>query len=188
MLRIERVLDLSKEEDREELIAAASDDANLRGLLDDNLADYCAYFPGDDWRRVYSGGMLSIRVAEKLQLGYEIKELVELTAAMKRLKNFEGFENLRAGLENPMQIASTLFEIRVADWCRGRRISTGLAFAPEIIVKERVKRPEFVWHTTLGSCVCECKKANFLQSAFNSRLSRMTELLHRSYGRYQDWD
>jgi hypothetical protein len=132
--------------------------------------------------------MLSIRTTEKLQLGYHIKDVLEFTAAMKRLQHFDGFENLRAGLANPTQIASTIFEIRVADWCLGRCISIGLAFGPEVIVKGRVKRPEFFWQTKLGNCFCECKKANFLQSAFNSRLSRMTQLLDRSYQRYDDWD
>ena len=82
MLRIERILDLSKEQDRQELLAAASDDAELRNLLNQNLDDYCRYFPGDDWQRIYSDGMLSIRVAEKLQLGYDIKHQLELAAAM----------------------------------------------------------------------------------------------------------
>src|SRR5438477_954350 len=101
MLRIERVLELSKQRDRIELLAAASGNAELRNLIEQNLDDYCHYFPGDDWQRIYSGGIVSIRVSEKLQLGYDIKHQLELAAAMKRLEQFPGFENVRAGLTNP---------------------------------------------------------------------------------------
>src|SRR5205807_1951304 len=117
-----------KEEDRKELIAAAADDRRLRSLLKENLPDYCSYFAGEEWQRVHSGGVVNVRISEKAHTGYQIDELLELVCAINRLKKYNGFPTVLPGLKNPTQIDSTIFELRVADWCRSRQVSEGLTF------------------------------------------------------------
>ncbi len=187
MPRLDRPFDLSKQEDRDAFLAAASDDSALSSGVFEHLLDYCIYFPGVDWQRMHSG-IVNVPAGEKLTIGYDIRELLELVAAIKRLKHFGGFETLLVGLNNPTQVASTIFEIRVADWCRGRRVSTGITFSPEVLVKGHRKRPEFLWRTIFGDCFCECKRSNFLQNSFQTRLITMTHLLDGFFKRYPDWD
>ncbi len=147
MLRFDRVLDLSRQTDRKELAAAASDDADLTRLLRENLSDYFTYFPGGAWQRLYSGGVVNIPIGGKAQAGYQIDDLLKLVGAIKHLKEYDGFSTLLCGLKNPTQIDSTIFELRVADWCRGRQVSEGLTFAPHVLVGGHTKQPEFLWHT-----------------------------------------
>ncbi|MEP6636784.1 MAG: hypothetical protein ABJB97_08670 [Acidobacteriota bacterium] len=159
MLSLDRELNLNHVDDRRVLAAAAIGDPILRRLIADHLDDYCTYLSDERWHRV-NAGIVNVAAGEKHHVAFEIADLLMLVGAMKNLKDFDGFATVLKGFQNPTQIESAVFEIRAADWCRSRRVSLGLIFAPEVLVKGRVKRPEFLWRTTQGDCYCECKKSN----------------------------
>jgi hypothetical protein len=187
MLTLDRELFLSRREDRKTLAAAAAHDGRLAPLIAAHLEDYCVCLASEKWHRVVSG-IVNIRTGEKGQAGFDIADLLTLVGSIKNLKGYEGFAVVLAGLENPTQIQSTIFEITAAEWCRSREVSVELVFNPTAFVKERVKHPDFLWRTTLGDCYCECKKANHLQNAVTARASRMAGLLDTFYKRYDAWD
>lgn len=188
MLKIDRVVDLGTETDRRHLLQIAKGDQKLVALIEENLADYMRFFPQTECRHVYAGGMISIPAGGKRFLGYELSKVLDLTAALKRLLSFEGFSDLISGLSNPTQIAATIFEILVADWCRGRRISLDLKFSPSVKIGEHVKRPEFYWRTTLGEVFCECKRADFHTTSLSDRLDRMLRRLDELHKLKTDWN
>lgn len=189
MLKLNRSLDLSVKGDRQELVAAVTQQArHLLPSLMEHVDCLSRFFPGVEWCTVHDGGIVNVRTSEKGHRGFDLTELLQLVSAIKRLQEYHGFDELLSGFKNPTQIESTNFELRTADWCHHRAVSQNIEFAPRIKVRGRIKRPEFVWHTTLGSCFCECKSASFLQNAAHVRLSRMTQLLDRHFKSYSNWD
>lgn len=187
-LKINRLLNLSKSADQRDLCEAANDDPELLSLIDGFLDEYLRIFPDAEWQRVYSGGMISVRIGDKGSTGFHIKEMLILTRTLCKLKVYQGYEKLLLGFRNPTQINSTYFETVVAGWCADRAVSLALEFSPEVAIKGGYKHPEFLWHTELGDIYCECKRANLLESAWNKKANRLLAELNTIYENYEPWD
>jgi hypothetical protein len=183
-----RTLDLSRSADVDELRTAASGDADLLKLLQDQLQSYLALCPNDAWQRVYSGGIIPIPTGEKKTTGYHLKDLLRLAESLRRLEAYHGYARLIEGFRNPPQVQSTVFEVTVAHWCATRSVSRGLEFSPAVTAGGRRKYPEFRWHTEFGSVYCECKMAHFLESACNRRLDQLTADADRVHQGFGPWD
>lgn len=187
-LELDRILDLSIAEDRRMLHNAARNNAELEALLDQHLEHYVNAFPDPDWHKVYSGGVINLRAGNKRTQGFDILSMMKLTRALKGLEEYKGFDKLSSGFKNPTQIASTYFEVLVADWCASREVSTYLEFSPVVLVKGHAKRPEFLWSTKFGEVYCECKRSNITQSSLEPRVNRLLTVLIDIYHKYDPWD
>jgi hypothetical protein len=187
-LQINRVLDLSLPSDQQELREAARNHPELLYLIEEYLAEYLSLFTEPDWHKIYSGGLLAVRVNPKHSTGINFLQGLRLTKTLKKLSVYKGYSNLLAGFRNPTQIESTYFESTVACWCVERKTSLSIEFSPKVTVKGGYKYPEFLWHTELGDLFCECKRGNFLEGKLHQRISRLQSYLNEVYERYKPWD
>ena len=122
-----------------------------------------------------------MKVRPKSSFGFRIMDMLKITKVLRTLRPCKGFEQLLKGFANPTQILASYFEVVVAGWCVSRAVSQSLEFFPEVLVKGRRKRPEFLWKTELGELYCECKRAETLENSFLDRLSRLRKLLEATY-------
>jgi len=187
-LPISRILDLSIPADQRYLREAASSHPELLSLIEEYVDEYLSLFPQLDWRRVYSGGMLSIPTTRKHSISFDLLQMLRLAKSLKKLTPYSGYEKLVSGFRNPTQINSTYFEAVVGSWCVDRDVSVSIEFSPEVTVKGKCKRPDFLWHTRLGNLYCECKRNNLLESKLNARVEKLLSWLSMIYEEYGPWD
>lgn len=162
-IHIPRILNLDLPEDVRTLRHAAVDVVGLLPMVDEHLDRYREWFPEAHWKTIYSGGMISIPVSRRHGSSYELLQMLNITATMESLSNCPGFQELISGFRNPTQIAATMFEVSVAEWCQARAVTQALEFAPHVTVRNHSKRPDILWDTTLGRLYCECKSSHFFQ-------------------------
>lgn len=181
-------MNLSNPEDRRHLIELMRDNPPIHALLVDHLDDYVRLFKRTDFHLLYQGGMLSIAGPNRTKFGFRFESLLEITGTLARLERFPGFHSLIEGLFNPTQIHATLFEVQVAAWCATRKVCQSIEFSPEVQIGESVKRPEFLWLTTLGSIYCECKQENSVDNKATKRAQKLFEVLGKAYKANAHWD
>lgn len=145
--------------------------------LDDHLDLYMQIFPERHWRTIYDGLMIVIDIGNKQLIGYEFPYLLDIARKYKFLEKFDVDKNLIQGLRNPPQISSTLFEIETAAFCATRTISQFIEFSPEVTRNGKIKRPDFLWKTSLGDIYCECKQAGIFENNFKSRMGTINAYL-----------
>jgi hypothetical protein len=187
-LEISRILDLSRSADRQLLRDSAASAPSLLALIDSYLDEYLSLFQEPAWRTIYAGGMVSIPTYPKHSQGFDLRYLLTIIAFLQRLKQYDGFEKLIAGLYNPTQVTATLFEVEVATWCAERAIAVSLIFSPPVSVRGRFKYPDFLWETQLGRLYCECKQGDSHEGKFGSRLRRLSGALDAAYKSHEPWD
>jgi hypothetical protein len=188
LILLPRKLDLSKAEDSELLRQAAAGVPALADLVKEELPDFLRLFPEQHWRAIFPGGMLTVRTKGRSSVGLSIVEMLRTTRALKKMAGYKGFEKLIAGFRNPTQVLATAFEVAVAQWCTERAVHICLEFSPEVSVKGRIKRPEFLWKTTLGNLYVECKRGEIFDNDFQTRLRRLSEICGDEYKRHEPWD
>jgi hypothetical protein len=171
---IRRRIDLTRTTDQQALVESIRS-PEYRELLSAHLETYLRFFVGPEWRTITQGRVVR-RVGERRIVALDILYLMEIAANLARLERLPGFAVLLENLRNPSQTLSTLFEIEAANFAFTRRITRSVEFAQRQLVEGRWKNPEFVWRTLLGDVVCECKRAEFMDSVFNRRLSELMDL------------
>jgi hypothetical protein len=188
-LRIERRLNLDLPEDRQELIVACKSVPALGSLAEDHISDLLKWFRAPEWHTVYSGGMMTGPEphGRHPRPGSSIERLIEVTAKLRLLRGYPGFEKLVASLNNPSQVYSTIFEIDVATWCMNCRNHISLSFSPAIAKRAGVKYPDFLWQTSLGDLYCECKQLNMWQRTETQRASALMSRAAEAMGDSQLW-
>lgn len=182
-----RILDLSHPADRKILLQSAIDSSITLSLLDRFLDDYLSFFPESHWRKVYSGPSISVPLGNDKSLGFDLVSLLEITEILLKLKEHRGFEKLLTGFRSPGDVRGTLFEVRAAHWCSERAVSLSLESSPTIHVKDGIKHPDFLWHTTLGNLYCECKNGATFETNFAKRFQYLNELVRTNYKKYDIW-
>lgn len=175
-IHIPRILELSKAEDRDALLEAVGDRPDWSDLIAQHLDDYLQLFKHPDWRRVYSGGIVT-RSGKAGGTGRDLTFMLELTRDLKTLQHLPGFDLFVAHFDNPTQFGATVFETQVALWRVSRRVTVGFEFSPEVYVKGRPKYPDFLWETELGKLYCECKRAEVSRSEMSRKLDRLERLV-----------
>lgn len=177
-LHIPRILELEKSEDQAALLAAAAVRPELHALIETTLHDYLRWFTAPEWQRIYSGGLVSSpsTAGGAGRSGFGIQFLLEATARLQELQRYAGFDRLLSGLRNPTQISATMFEIAAAAWCTQRETHRGLVFSPAISKVSGVKRPDFLWETSLGDLTCECKEAGQWEQQESRTIGHLREI------------
>lgn len=121
------------------------------------------------------------------RMGSSLERLLEITAKLGLLQGFPGFDHLISGLDNPSQIAATIFEIEAAAWCATRGNHKNLTFSPTITKRTGIKHPDFLWHTSFGDLYCECKQLNMWQRAETQRASTLMTVVGEIMGDTDRW-
>ena len=181
-------MNLSDPEERRQLIELMRDNPPLHELLTDNLEDYVRLFKEPDFLTLYQGGLLSIQGPNNVQFGLHFESLLGITDLLTRLEQYAGFQSLIEGFRNPTQIIATLFEVPGAAWCASRKLNQSLEFSPKVPVGGSIKRPEFLWHTTLGDLYCECKQENSVDNKATKRVQKLFEVMGKAYDVNGPWD
>ena len=184
---IDRILNLQDPHDREALRLAAAPHPGLTTLIQDNLDHALRFLEHPDWHRVYSGGMIAVRVGPKLSFGTDLARVLELGSALERISAYPRFNLLLANLKVPTQIKATAFEATSAAWCSQRMIHRSLEFYPGVDVNGHKKKPDFLWHTTLGDIYVECKTTNSIESKFSARLTGVSQDVGTQYDLHNSW-
>lgn len=66
-----------------------------------------------------------------------------------------------------------------AAWCTARAVTRSLRFSPEVARNGGVKRPDYLWETTLGDLFCECKQAGEFEDNFRRRTAIIVSFIDR---------
>jgi hypothetical protein len=188
--KIKRVLDLDRVADREELQTILTSHPSLVALTESGLIeDYLGWFKAPEWRTVYGGGMISgpRPKGNNSMHGSSIDQMLATTVRLRWLQGYQGFDRLIAGLNNPSQISAAVFEIESAAWCATRLHTTALVFSPDVIKREKVKHPDFLWETSVGTLYCECKQASAWQRSESRLLSTISADLNDAMGDAETW-
>lgn len=188
-LAIKRRLNLDLAEDRRELFLACERVPSLNSLVKEYLDDYLRWFKAPEWHLVYDGGLMSGPEpgGGHSRMGSSIKHLLEITAKLRLLQDYVGFEKLISGLDNPSQVGSTIFEIETAAWCTACHYHIGLVFSPLVSKSTGDKYPDFLWQTTIGDLYCECKQLNQWQRAETQRTSALMTVAAEAMGDPEIW-
>lgn len=187
-LQISRVLDLSCSDDQKELLKALAHLPEIRTLVEDHLDAYLGLFPEDDWHLIHSGGLIGIPTHEKGSVMLDLREALLLASALEELRLYPGYQRFLSQFRNPSQVKATIFETRVAKWCKDRDTFAGLQFAPEVFVGRDVKRPDFLWRTQLGDLYCECKSGRFFETNLRQKIKSTFAILKQLYEESAPWD
>lgn len=133
-LNIERKLNLDLAKDRQELIVACAPLAHLRRLVEEHLDNYLKWFKASEWHFAYRGGMIAgpEPKGKHSRTSSSLERMLDLTAKLELLQEYPGFASLISGLDNPSQVAATIFEIEVDAWCSTRLHHTELTFSPSV--------------------------------------------------------
>jgi hypothetical protein len=188
--KIRRVLDLDLAADRKELQTILTSHPSLVALTESGLIeDFLGWFKAPEWRTVYGGGMISgpQPKGNNIRHGSSIDQMLAITVQLRWLQGYHGFDQLIAGLNNPSQISATIFEIEAASWCATRLCTTALTFSPDVIKRERVKHPDFLWETNAGALYCECKQASSWQRSESRLLSTISADVNDAMGDADTW-
>lgn len=186
-LDIPSELDLTNLQDRLVLRKAVGVQPALLSLIDRYLDQYLRMFKEPHWRRL-SWGQVHVPLGGRRSRGFGLDEMLEITRSLECLSRFPGFAKLLVGFSNPTQILATIFEVQVASWCADRAVTIALEFSPEVLVKDGLKYPDFLWRTDLGSLYCECKMAAEFENKFTRRLHRLCASLDAAYKDHAPWD
>lgn len=187
-LKLPRDLDLNVPQDRDLLRVAARGLPEIAQLLEDHLHAYLAWFSAPEWRQLTTLGVASPATAGgKHRRGYALKAMLSLTRDLKELQSYEGFADLIANLANPSQVEATIFEIKAATWCAGRAVHESLRFGPPVIKGQTTKKPDFLWRTSLGDLICECKEAQQYERDETLRLHTLNDVVYDALGGVPDW-
>lgn len=181
-------MNLSDPEARRQILESSHAAPAIHQLLVDHLEDYVRLFQWPEFHTLYQGGMLSIPGPNNGQFGFHFENFLEITGQLARLEQSPGFQSLMEGFRNPTQIGATIFEVRVAAWCAARRVSQSIEFSPEVQVGGGIKRPEFLWHTSLGDIYCECKQENSADNKATKRVQKLFEVVGKAYEANAPWD
>lgn len=154
-------------------------DPELSALARDHLNDYLRYFEEPAWSQTFLGAHI---LAPGGRGGWELRDLLDCARRLRNLAGLPGFEGLLAGLRNPTQVHATMFEIETADWCLSRSVTQGMEFGVHVAAPGGTRKPEFLWHTTLGDLFVECKQAALFESALRARVDRFTEVVRTAIG------
>lgn len=187
-LSIPHKLDLSRREDRRDLLIAAEELPELHSQLATHLDDYRRLLPAQSWQTIYSGGLV---VAARGLRGRALSLLdaMDLTVALLRVESLPGFDGLMEHFGNPTQVSSAIFEALAAAWCADRKVTRSLELHPSVRTPSgRITRPDFLWSTEVGDLYCECKRGAVLETEARDRLGRMHEQLARNYDRFPVWN
>jgi hypothetical protein len=188
--KIKRVLDLDLAANRKELQTILTSHPSLVALTESGLIeDFLRWFRAQEWRTVYGGGMIfgPQPKANASRHGSSIDQMLAITVQLRWLQGYKGFDQLIAGLNNPSQISATIFEIEAAAWCATRLCTTALTFSPDVVKREKVKHPDFLWETNVGALYCECKQANTWQRSEYRLLSQISGDLNDAMGDADTW-
>jgi hypothetical protein len=167
---VHTVVHLDRPDEVARLRALAEPFGPLASALDRHLDDFRRLFVGGDWLRVYDGPFVVVSYGSGRLVAYELLFLLQIAGQYAALSRFPGASLLGAGLQNPPQIPATLFEIETAAWCSARAVTQHMEFSPDVTRADgRVTRPEFHWHTSLGSLYCECKRSPDFEDTFRDR-------------------
>lgn len=181
VISVQRILDLSVEADREELIRNNS--SHPKADLFQHLDVHRRFFPNPALQTVYSGGFVSFH-----NRGYLITDLVEVAMALDSMSSFGGFDRLLAGFRNERQFHSTIYEAKIAHWCQTRRLSRRLEFSPLIQTSRGPKRPDFLWTTQRGQIYVECKQADTVESRSLKRTNSLLQTIQETYDSLTGWN
>ncbi|XXT18455.1 hypothetical protein WME94_50325 [Sorangium sp. So ce429] len=153
------------------ILNADAEHAHLGVYLD----DYLRFFTTPEWMDIRSGGLVPAPAGAP---AYSIDELLDITRRLLLLEGYSGFTFLIAGLKNPIQVASTVFEIDAAAWCATRCAHRALQFSPPVQRNGSTKRPDFLWTTDRGELWCECKQGRLFGSSDMKRLTRLFDVVN----------
>ncbi len=174
-------MNLSDPEERRQLVELMRGNPPIHTLLTNHLEDYVRLFKWPDFHNLYQGGLLSIQGPNNVQFGFHFESLLEITGLLTRLERFPGFPALIEGFRNPTQVKATIFEVQVAAWCESRKVCRSIEFSPEVQIGDGIKRPEFLWQTTLGDIYCECKQENSIDSHAHRRMKTLFDVIGKAY-------
>lgn len=100
---------------------------------------------------------------------FTLDQMVEFGIYLKNANRFDNFKMVLKGFFNPPQFLDSLFEVKVAYFFSTLPSFIDLQFAPEYMIRGRLKRPEFKITTTNGLYCVECKRPHvYAQLAFKS--------------------
>lgn len=108
-----------------------------------------------------------------------IKNIVSIAKKLDKLKKCNGFSTLGDGMRNPSQFSATVFEVSCAYYMFTRPEVTGLVFAPEVIVNNFKKYPEFKCIGSDFEIYCECKSMDSINRAKSSRALRLMRQIEK---------
>ena len=178
-MSLNRTYSLSLEEDVIELKRFAQNIPEYSSAFDNYFDTFLQIFTEEHWRTVYDGLTIVIDIGDKQMIGYEFPYLLDIARKYQLLEKYDVDKKLIQGLRNPPQIASTLFEIETAAFCVTRTISQSMEFSPEVTRNGKIKRPDFLWKTSLGDIYCECKQAGIFGNKFKSRMGTINDYLEK---------
>ena len=178
-LTIGRILSLDNIADLKELRTRASAVPEFAHAIDLHLDDYLALFPEVYWHQIFDGPSVIVPVHERHWAAYDFSYLLEIVRLYKIVENFPGARQMIASLRNPTQVVATFFEIETAAWCATRSHTVSLAFGPEVIRNDGVKRPDYLWSTRLGDLFCECKLVGEFQDTFRRRAAALSGFIEK---------
>jgi hypothetical protein len=174
-----RAINLRDPTDRQALMDYLAPDPELSALARNHLDDYLRYFEEPAWSQMFLGAHI---MAPGARGGWELRDLLDCARRLRNLAGLLGFEDLLVGLRNPTQVHATMFEIETADWCLARSVTQGIEFGVNVAARGDPRKPEFLWHTTLGDLFVECKQAALFESALRARVDRFTEVVRTAIG------
>jgi hypothetical protein len=185
---MEPSVNLSNSEDRRQILESSQAVPAMHQLLVGHLEDYLRLFKWPEFHTIYQGGLLSIPGPNNVQFAFQFEPFLRLTDPLTRLEQYSGFSSLIEGFRNPTQINATLFEVQVAAWCSTRKVTQSIEFSPQVHVGGSIKRPEFLWRTSLGDIYCECKQENSVDNKATKRVQKLFELVGKAYDANGPWD
>jgi hypothetical protein len=169
-----RIMLLDDLSDRKAIIEIAKRNPQFEQLVNEHLNDYLELLSEPHWRRLYDGPTVIVPAKAKHLWAFEFSYLLDMVRQFKIIKRFEGSASLISSLKNTPQIASTFFEIETAAFCATRTATNSLIFSPEVNREGRIKRPDYLWKTTLGDLYCECKLATDFEDLFSQRIGEIS--------------
>jgi len=123
----------------------------------------------------YPPGILNLETGHNKSSGISIRELSDLAINLSLLKDCQNFCELLNGFSNSPQIMDTIFEVHIAAWCLGLESTIDLEFSPKCLVKQREKRPDFVFYTSEEVVYCECKNLHLESHKATKRFNKIFE-------------
>lgn len=109
-----------------------------------------------------------------------IMNIISVAQKLNKLKGCKGFSSLGDGMRNPSQFSATVFEITCAYYMCTRPEVTELIFAPEVIVNNSKKYPEFKCNGAGFELYCECKSMDSINRAKSSRALRLIKQIEKN--------
>ncbi|HVV67814.1 MAG TPA: hypothetical protein VHE99_02080 [Gammaproteobacteria bacterium] len=113
-----------------------------------------------------------------LQRKILVNEIFLFAKKLNFLKECKGFQTLSNSINNQTQFFDTIFEVDCAHFMLTNYNITKIDLSAEIIVNDRIKRPDFSFLTKNGAEVfCECKSLESAHRIKNSKVIRLMQQL-----------